>query len=82
MTSIITKPDSAQPKAEMAVQLFGDWFDPIEISKHLTFNHDYPEVDGDVHFRAKIVMQDLIGSSTRFVAKQRRLQAKRAARAS
>jgi uncharacterized lipoprotein YddW (UPF0748 family) len=44
------------------------WFDPIEISKHLTFNHDYPEVDGDVHFRAKIVMQDLIGSSTQFVA--------------
>ena len=30
MTSIITKPDSAQPKAETAVQLFGDWFDPIE----------------------------------------------------
>jgi hypothetical protein len=40
----------------------------MEISKHLTFNHDYPEVDGDVHFRAKIVMQDLIGSSTQFVA--------------
>jgi uncharacterized lipoprotein YddW (UPF0748 family) len=44
------------------------WFDPIEISKHLTFNKDYANVRGDVHFRAKIVMQDLIGSSTRFIA--------------
>jgi uncharacterized lipoprotein YddW (UPF0748 family) len=44
------------------------WFDPIEISKHLTFNKDYPSVRGDVHFRAKIVMSDPIGSSSRFVA--------------
>jgi uncharacterized lipoprotein YddW (UPF0748 family) len=45
-----------------------EWFDPAEISKHLTFNRDYPSVRGDVHFRAKIVMSDLIGSTTRFVA--------------
>ena len=30
MTNITTKPDSSQPKAETAVQLFDDWFDPIE----------------------------------------------------
>src|SRR5947209_16456895 len=30
MTSITTKPDSAQPAAEKAVDLFDDWFDPIE----------------------------------------------------
>ena len=30
MTSIITKPGSSQPKGETAVQLFDDWFDPIE----------------------------------------------------
>ncbi len=30
MTSIITKPDSPQPEAETAPQLFDDWFDPIE----------------------------------------------------
>jgi transposase-like protein len=30
MTSITTKPDSSHPKAETAVQLFDDWFDPIE----------------------------------------------------
>jgi len=30
MTSITTTPDSLQPKAETAGQLFDDWFDPIE----------------------------------------------------
>ena len=30
MTSITTKPDSSQPAAEMAVDLFDTWFDPIE----------------------------------------------------
>ena len=30
MTSITTKPDSAQPAVEMAVDLFDHWFDPIE----------------------------------------------------
>ena len=30
MASITTKPDSAQPAAERAVDLFDNWFDPIE----------------------------------------------------
>src|SRR6201991_3588171 len=30
MTSTTTKPDSSQPAAEMAVDLFDNWFDPIE----------------------------------------------------
>jgi putative transposase len=30
MTNITTKPDSLQPAAEMAVDLFDNWFDPIE----------------------------------------------------
>jgi hypothetical protein len=30
MTSITTKPDSAQPAAERAVDLFDNWLDPIE----------------------------------------------------
>ncbi len=30
MTSITMKPDSAQPAAERAVDLFDDWFDPVE----------------------------------------------------
>lgn len=44
------------------------WQDPVEISKQLTFNHDYAGVRGDIHFRAKIVQADPIGSTTRFVA--------------
>jgi putative transposase len=31
MTSTTTKPDSSQSAAGMAVDLFGNWFDPIEI---------------------------------------------------
>jgi hypothetical protein len=30
MTSITTKPNSAQPATERAVDLFDNWFDPIE----------------------------------------------------
>src|SRR4029078_2134463 len=30
MTSDTTKPDSSQPATEMAVDLFDNWFDPIE----------------------------------------------------
>jgi putative transposase len=30
MASTTTKPDSAQPAAEMAIDLFDNWFDPIE----------------------------------------------------
>src|SRR5258706_7014908 len=30
MTSTTTKPDSLKPAAEMAVDLFDNWFDPIE----------------------------------------------------
>ena len=30
MTSITTKPDSSQPAAEATVDLFDNWFDPIE----------------------------------------------------
>ena len=30
MTSVTTKPDSLQPEAETAPQLFDDWLDPIE----------------------------------------------------
>src|SRR6202030_2930601 len=30
MTNITTKPDSSQPASEMAVDLFDNWFDPLE----------------------------------------------------
>ncbi|HEY1488483.1 MAG TPA: family 10 glycosylhydrolase [Micromonosporaceae bacterium] len=44
------------------------WFDPGEISKHLTFNEAYPNVDGDIFFREQIVESDPIGSTTQLVA--------------
>ncbi|HEX6682302.1 MAG TPA: family 10 glycosylhydrolase [Candidatus Limnocylindrales bacterium] len=46
----------------------GAWNDPAEMSKHLTFNHAYPEVKGNSHFRAKLVIDDPLGSTTRLVA--------------
>src|SRR5882672_7497761 len=45
MTSIITKPDSSQPASEMAVDLFDNWFDPIET---------------EVRARAREFIEDLI----------------------
>jgi putative transposase len=30
MSKVTTKPDSTQPVTEMAVDLFENWFDPIE----------------------------------------------------
>ena len=30
MTSTTTKPDSSQPAAEIAADLFDNWFDPLE----------------------------------------------------
>lgn len=44
------------------------WFDPNEISKHLTFNEAYPNVDGDIFFREQIVESDPLGSTTQLVA--------------
>src|SRR5207249_303726 len=43
------------------------WFDPTELSKHLTFNEAYPEVLGDVHFSAKDVRADRLGAVTQLV---------------
>ena len=44
------------------------WFDPAEMSKHLTFDEQYPEVAGNVFFREQIVEQDPLGSTTQLVA--------------
>ncbi len=37
------------------------WDDPAELSRHLTFNRDHPEVDGDIYFSAKDVDADRLG---------------------
>ena len=31
MTNVTTKPESSQPRSEAAVDLFDNWFDPIEV---------------------------------------------------
>jgi uncharacterized lipoprotein YddW (UPF0748 family) len=37
------------------------WFDPREMTKHLLFNRDYPEVRGDIYFSAKDVRANRLG---------------------
>jgi uncharacterized lipoprotein YddW (UPF0748 family) len=43
------------------------WFDPAEMSRHLTFNESY-NVSGDVHFSGVQVRADRIGVVTKYVA--------------
>ncbi|MFD5079122.1 glycoside hydrolase family 10 protein [Streptomyces sp. NPDC058371] len=51
--------DPAQPAA---------WQDPAELSRHLTFAADFPQVRGHVFFSAKEVGVDRIGAMARVVA--------------
>ncbi len=37
------------------------WLDPQEMNRHLTFNRDYPEVDGDIYFSAVQVRANRLG---------------------
>jgi uncharacterized lipoprotein YddW (UPF0748 family) len=37
------------------------WSDPAEMTGHLTFNRQHPEVDGDIYFSAKDVRADRLG---------------------
>jgi uncharacterized lipoprotein YddW (UPF0748 family) len=51
--------DPAQPAA---------WQDPAELTRHLTFAADFPQVRGHVFFSAKEVGVDRIGAMARVVA--------------
>jgi uncharacterized lipoprotein YddW (UPF0748 family) len=44
------------------------WQDPAELSRHLTFDQDYPQVRGNVYFSAKEVAADRNGAMARVVA--------------
>jgi uncharacterized lipoprotein YddW (UPF0748 family) len=48
--------DPAQP---------AEWQDPAELSRHLTFCQDYPEVTGNVFYSATYVVEDPIGAMAR-----------------
>ena len=37
------------------------WSDPREMTRHLAFNRDWPEVDGDIYFSAKDVAANRLG---------------------
>ncbi|MEU8874375.1 family 10 glycosylhydrolase [Streptomyces javensis] len=44
------------------------WQDPVELSRHLTFDRDFPQVRGNVYFSAKEVAADRNGAMARVVA--------------
>ncbi|MFC7217855.1 glycoside hydrolase family 10 protein [Streptomyces polyrhachis] len=44
------------------------WGDPAELSRHLAFCRDYPQVGGHVFFSAKLLPQDPLGAVSRLVA--------------
>jgi uncharacterized lipoprotein YddW (UPF0748 family) len=44
------------------------WQDPTEMSKHLTFNRDYPQVAGNVHFSAVQVRANKLGATDIYAA--------------
>ncbi|MDH2427264.1 family 10 glycosylhydrolase [Sphaerisporangium sp. TRM90804] len=41
------------------------WQDPAELSRHLTFDKDYPDIGGDVYYSAGDVRADRLGAFTR-----------------
>lgn len=44
------------------------WQDPQEMSKHLTFNRDYPNVAGNIHFSAVQVRANKLGATDIYAA--------------
>ena len=44
------------------------WQDPAELSRHLTFDQDHPQVRGNVFFSATQVAADPLGAMSRVVA--------------
>jgi uncharacterized lipoprotein YddW (UPF0748 family) len=44
------------------------WQDPAELSRHLTFDKNWPQVRGNVYFSGKEVVADRIGAMARVIA--------------
>jgi uncharacterized lipoprotein YddW (UPF0748 family) len=44
------------------------WFDPAELTRHLTLNRGYPQVTGDIYFSARSLRSDRLGAISRLVA--------------
>jgi len=50
-------------QADYKIGTSGAWLDPNEMSKHLYFNRDYPNVAGNVHFSAVQVRSNKLGAT-------------------
>ncbi|HEY3502375.1 MAG TPA: family 10 glycosylhydrolase [Actinocatenispora sp.] len=55
-------------EATYKVGTTGAWLDPTELTRHLTFDQQYPEVAGNVYFSAVSVRTDTLGATSRLVA--------------
>ncbi|MGH3547523.1 MAG: glycoside hydrolase family 10 protein [Pseudonocardiaceae bacterium] len=50
----------------------GAWSNPAELSSHLSFDRNYPEVTGSVYYSARSVRTDALGAMSRLVAEHYR----------
>ncbi len=57
-------------QAAYKVGTSGQWLDPAELSRHITFNRDYPQVKGDVYFSARSLRANPLGAVDRLVSEQ------------
>ncbi len=55
-------------EATYKVGTSGAWLDPAELSRHLTLDQQYPEVDGNVYFSAVQMRADKLGATSELVA--------------
>ena len=55
-------------QADYRVGQAGAWSDAGELDRQLALNRKYPQVTGSVHFSAKSMRSDALGSVTRYAA--------------
>jgi uncharacterized lipoprotein YddW (UPF0748 family) len=55
-------------EATYKVGTSGAWLDPTELTRHLTFDQQYPQVGGNVYFSAVSVRTDALGATSKLVA--------------
>ncbi|GGM14816.1 glycoside hydrolase family 10 protein [Dactylosporangium sucinum] len=56
-------------QADYRVGQSGVWSDPAELDRQLALNRTYPQVTGSVHFSAKSMRSDALGSVSRYAAR-------------
>jgi hypothetical protein len=55
-------------QADYRVGQAGPWSDPAELDRQLALNRKYPQVTGSVHFSAKNIRADALGSVSKYAA--------------